>query len=464
MNRIWNYISFLGLEGNNKTYSNRNIIITNRLNFILLCLLIFLNVFTAIIREVNHGEYTIHTKKLLLLLLVCILNGLLSFFKYHKASIYNLIFLPTLIGVLLPIFFGFVQKDDLYLAPLAIIGFSFVPQMILKPSIKNLLYSVSLVFFLLLIVFMNNILVFFSSSDITTNQIYRESYIYYKIVLISVFVFIHSTMFYLRSLNERYEAEITESNEEIKSTLEELKRAQQHLVQSEKMASIGNLTAGVAHEINNPLNFISGGLQIISGLNEEIKNSVSVETLDRFKIATSMINTGVERSSSIVRALATFSHRDSSLLVNSDVNSIIDNTLLFLKTKISDNIQVIKDFKLNIDIPVYPGQIHQVIHYIIDNAIHAVNQNKEQVKKIAISTQLADNIAIIQISNNGPKIPENLLNQIFDPFFTTKDPGVGTGLGLSLCYSLISEHQGRIYAKNNDDGVSFIIELPLSVQ
>jgi signal transduction histidine kinase len=240
-----------------------------------------------------------------------------------------------------------------------------------------------------------------------------------------------------------------------------LKETQQYLIQSEKMASLGTLTAGIAHEINNPLNFINGGVEIISDVKDEMKHNMSAELQERFNLAEKMIHTGFDRSQRIVQALMNFSDRGESNLIYSNINEIIDNTLLFLKSKIPQEVEIIKSFEFNGTVPVYPSKIHQVILNIIDNAVYAVKQGPQTSKRIEISTWADYNHVVIKISNNGPNIPDEEINMIFDPFFTTKDPGQGTGLGLSISYALIAEHKGNIFARNTKEGVSFIIEIPI---
>jgi signal transduction histidine kinase len=248
---------------------------------------------------------------------------------------------------------------------------------------------------------------------------------------------------------------------ELHATNKKLKVTQQQLIQSEKMASIGTLTAGVSHEINNPLNFINGGVYLISNISEEIKNELSTELQERFRFATEMIHTGFDRINSIVQALMSFSNRGSPNLANTQINEIIDKTLLFLDIKINQKIEIRRLYELSACLRLDPSKIHLVVYNILDNAIFAVNHGSQKGKRIEILTKEENNNAVIIIKNNGPKIPEIHINQIFDPFFTTKDPGEGSGLGLSISYSIISEYKGKIFARNTKEGVSFIIEIPI---
>ncbi len=256
-------------------------------------------------------------------------------------------------------------------------------------------------------------------------------------------------------------SKIKEKNVLLEKQKDDLKAAQQRLVQSEKMASIGTLTAGIAHEINNPLNFISGGLNIMREVHEGLDWEGREEEMKRFVIALEMARDGLDRSVDIVQALMTFSHRGGSRKVKTDLRVTIDHTLMFLRSKISDEIQIFKQYRLEKLVPVFPEKMHQVIINIIDNAIFAVNLDPTRPKIISISTMMRDGKAVLSFSNTGPQIAEEHLAQLFDPFFTTKDPGQGVGLGLSICYTLVAEHQGEIEARNTSDGVLFTVSLPL---
>ena len=260
-------------------------------------------------------------------------------------------------------------------------------------------------------------------------------------------------------LLQKQKEEINDKNSELESLLEKLKATQQQLVQSEKMASLAVLTDGVAHEINNPLNFISGALNIINDTKNE--SSLSEKSVESFHNALEIAHNGLNRILKIVTALDSFSKKESVTLVNTNINEVIENTLLFLNHKISDDIEIIKNYEQIEKINIYQEKIHQILLSVIDNAIYAVNQTDNYKKEILISTKKEKENIIIQIFNTGLHISEKNLKKLFDPFFTTKDPGEGVGMGLSICYSLISECNGKIYAENKKNGVTFTIEIPM---
>jgi len=261
---------------------------------------------------------------------------------------------------------------------------------------------------------------------------------------------------------------VRERTSELDNALKQLKSAQQQLVQSEKMASLGTLTAGVSHEINNPLNYISGGLFLLDEHSEKKGDHVITEA-NYMDSALSMIREGYEKVHRIVTSLLSFSGRGESRINIVDINEIIDNTLLILKPRITGNIELIREYGLDKPASVYQDKMHQIFLNILDNAIFALDRSGIQkgTKQIRITTRREERknaeFAVIEIFNNGGSIPEEHLDRIFDPFFTTREPGEGVGLGLSITYTLVSEHKGNIKAINVGEGVSFVIELPTSI-
>lgn len=275
-------------------------------------------------------------------------------------------------------------------------------------------------------------------------------------------------------------------------TLEELKATQMQLIQREKMSTLGNLLAGVAHEINNPVSFVNGNLKyaqeyvesivkVINLYQEEYPNPVdNISNLiedceldyileDLPKILTSL-KMGSDRICEIVSSLKNFTHSEQSSPQKYDIHQGIDSTLLILNNKIKDirknrEITVIKDYDNLPLIECYPGKINQVLMNLISNAIDAL-ESKEIDKKsqIKITTECIDNQQIkIKIADNGCGITEEAKSKLFEPFFTTKPVGKGTGLGLSISYQIIVEnHRGKLDCISEEGkGTEFIIELPI---
>jgi signal transduction histidine kinase len=250
---------------------------------------------------------------------------------------------------------------------------------------------------------------------------------------------------------------VFQQKEEIETTLKNLKIAQSQLIQSEKMASLGILTSGVAHEINNPLNFIAGasvGLEeyfIKYGSKDEQKTSFFLNS----------IKTGIERTSNIVKGLNQFSRNNTALNEDCNLHLIIDTCLTILNSQIQHKIEIKKDYAQEIIVVKgNVGKLHQVFINILTNAIQSITMHG----KIVVSTHTTDHVAIIEITDNGQGITVENLPKITEPFFTTKKPGQGTGLGLSIAHSIVNDHHGNIdFESNIDKGTKVKITLPLKL-
>jgi len=250
--------------------------------------------------------------------------------------------------------------------------------------------------------------------------------------------------------------------EELTNTLEKLKETQEQLIQSEKMASIGILTAGVAHEINNPLNFIQAGIYSLESIIDEAKcNSLDKKNKDNLKRVIQNMTIGVDRVSEIVTSLSRFSRRGNDLKQKCDIHNIIDNCIVILNNVLKHKCKVEKHFAEKIlHVNGNEGKLHQVFINILNNSSQAI----ENFGLISISTSLSEDSKCVQIkiTDNGTGIDSENLNKIYDPFFTTKDPGKGTGLGLSIVYTIIQEHNGTIeYKSNKNIGTEVSISLPV---
>ncbi|QIR37088.1 GHKL domain-containing protein [Tolypothrix sp. PCC 7910] len=285
------------------------------------------------------------------------------------------------------------------------------------------------------------------------------------------------------------EQRVEERTQELKQALQDLKATQAQLIQTEKMSSLGQMVAGVAHEINNPINFIYGNIQCADEYIKDLLNLVNLyeqqypesnciieETIedidlvflrqDLLKLLDSM-KIGAERIREIVLSLRNFSRLDEADSKEVDIHEGIDNTLLILSHKIKSDIKVLTNYR---DLPLvecYPAQINQVFMNILSNAIDALLELESQTSKhIFIETSKLDDTYIkVGIRDNGPGIPPEIRNKLFDPFFTTKPVGKGTGLGLSICYQIIENHKGKIeLASEVGQGTEFAILLPIKTQ
>ncbi|MEG3841885.1 MASE1 domain-containing protein [Microcoleus sp. herbarium14] len=299
----------------------------------------------------------------------------------------------------------------------------------------------------------------------------------------------------------RSEAALKKETQELQATMQKLRATQAQLIQTEKMSSIGQLVAGVAHEINNPVNFIHGNLSYLdeytSGLLElvEIYQASNVEPLpdiqdkleqldleflsaDISKILQSM-RMGTERIRDIVLSLRNFSRLDESELKKVDIHEGIDSTLTILQHRLRatskrPEIQVVKNYEKLPSIECCPGQLNQVFMNIISNGLDAIEEGDRQncpetlqakTGEICITTEVIEGDRIkIRVADNGIGISETIQSRLFDPFFTTKPVGQGTGLGLAVAHQIVVEkHRGTIEVNSRSGGgTEFAIALPIA--
>ena len=267
-----------------------------------------------------------------------------------------------------------------------------------------------------------------------------------------------------------------EKNRALEEAMTQLKEAQQQLVMAEKMASLGNLVAGVAHEINNPVGAVRSAadtsVRSVDIVREQLEASESIEALrsdKRFNTALEILCsnndvtvTASERIITIVQSLKNFARLDESEFQEADIHEGLDSTLTLIHHAIKRRIEVVKEYGEGIPhIQCYPNQLNQVFMNVLSNASHAI----EGEGRITIRTHASGENVVVEVEDSGRGISKENVAKIFDPGFTTKGVGVGTGLGLSITYNIVRKHNGRIDVESEPGrGTSMRITLPIRQQ
>lgn len=293
------------------------------------------------------------------------------------------------------------------------------------------------------------------------------------ILLLAVTFIAVITLFHSYRLKKRLSLKLFDSNRkllsnknELEETIKKLNETQDQLIQSEKLASLGMLTAGIAHEINNPVNFINSGNDLLPEITSDLvtildrKDPKSEEILKNLDLVYSSIHTGVERTTEIISSLRNYIRFDEDVFLYHNIVDSLHDAILILRNKHKDRIQIHETIEEIPLIECIPGKIYQVFVNLLSNAMDAIKNQGD----IFIDIKKEDRISgiVIIITDTGNGIKKEHISNIFDPFFTTKEVGKGTGLGLYIVYGIIKQHNGSIKAESEDGtGATFLIRLPV---
>ena len=481
ISNLWNTVSHLGVESNESNLKSRYDILTNQINFLALLIMISLSIFLFLYRDIFEISLSLGDLRVYVIILLTIINMFLAYFGKLNISKISLIFLLPLLLIVMPTVRGFVEVESFFYYPVTVIILSIAPPLILCYDDNPVLYIISIIYFFSLLIFIDSMLMHFAPAGLTEiKTLYGGVFAINKIIHVLIFFFLHFSISYLKKINHKYEKVLKDVNlklkeknsildlkyKELKTSNTKLKNTQQQLVYSEKMASLGVLTAGIAHEINNPLNFIAGGSFIVNDFMEEIKTGTTIDSnmIKYSEQGCDMITKGIDQATSIVSALMTFSYSGKPQKKHEDLNQIIESTLLFQKSRMPTWLSIDKKYALTQPVNIYAEKMHQVVLNLIDNAIFEISKstgpNEDKYLRIETGYDKTEKKAFVKVSNSGRLIDSVVGSKLFDPFFTTKQPGQGTGLGLSIVSNIVKEHGGEIRFVNLKDGVEFIVTLP----
>ena len=391
-----------------------------------------------------------------MILLGFVILLLVRFRFFIMAKVLILTVTPFLLLILPPIT-GLFSDEFYFWFPYVPIALSLLPHFILHTRRDRVALITTLLVYLLLAIFIPSYMILLSDGSEKIITFVQQNRFYYGFVPVIIYIFVNLALGLVFAKNHAYEQIMI--------------RQQGDLIQAEKMASLGVLTTGIAHEINNPMNFISGGLHACSTLKNELlkmdgkpsKKKVALnEQMDKI-----MANTleGVERITDIVTSLKFFSNPGKAHKKEHDLNQLLYSGLLGIEKKIPYYITLNKNIPAGTKIYCYDEQLQQVFIQILLNAIQVLEEsdgNKQKIIDISFSEAKKDDKAFscLSFSNNGPPIPEHELKLIYDPFYTINNAGTGKGLGMAISYMIMQEHQGWIGARNENDQVIFDVILP----
>ncbi len=371
---------------------------------------------------------------------------------------------------IIPIIIQHTPTDYYIATPFGVVFHSILIQAMFSRKDKPVVYYSLLLWNLGMLLYLKTFLIENNLSTAEKLSVLVKSDYFFLDTLLYWLLFNLIVFFLIRIINDS-QRRITQSKALIESqkndlelTLTKLQKTQSQLIQSEKMASLGTFTAGIAHELNNPMNFVAGGLEMLG----KSMKTLPEDEKETLKEAHDFIKQGLDRSSKIIKSLLNLSYpgnQSSPHQYVTHIHQIIDDTLVLISKSAPYNVKFVTNYLTEVPIMAFPDKLHQVLLNIISNAIDAISENKEEKdEEITITTNTVKEHGtdhyIVTIRNTGSHIDPSELSRIFDPFYTTKDQGKGTGLGLWISYTLVNEHNGHLHVQNTADGVSFEINLP----
>jgi signal transduction histidine kinase len=382
---------------------------------------------------------------------------LIRFRLINLAKILILTLTPFLL-LILPLLAGLTSDEFYFWFPYVPIALSLIPHFILHTHRERFALWVTLLVYFLLALLITPMMLQLKDGGEQIIPIVLENRFYYSFVPMVIYLFVNLALGLVFARNYRYEQIVIEQQDE--------------LIRTEKMASLGTLTTGIAHEINNPLNFISGGLHALKTLLNQYSAPGRIRSGEKEELAGKMNKImdnsleGVLRASEIITSLRFFANPGRMVKSENELETMLYSVMLTIERKIPYHVSFSKEIPAGIKIYCYEEQIQQVISNILHNALEAIEESKEtEHRMIHISASLIrrdkQEMTSISIRNNGPAIPEAEFKNIYDPFFTLNDNSSRKGLGMAISYMIINEHKGWIEARNEGDWVVFDVILPV---
>jgi signal transduction histidine kinase len=463
MQRIWKYISYLGTVDKHKHLSDRTIVMTNQLNFVLLFTAFILLIFTSISLRHMHEDMSYGTLRIAVLFIVSFLNLVLARFGFTKLSRLSVIFLPPIVFILGPTLIGYVEEESYVYYPYVLICASIVPQMLVHPRNEKLFFWSSILFYFIFTIFIDNIMVYFSSSSFPIVDRIITFYEFYKIAPLMLFLFINASIYYLRMLNIRFEEELSIKNSELAMQNNELKEQKKKIEQqkdeliNKEINTWQKLVKIISHEIVNSAIPITN----LAGMTSQMLEDESGAVLKPDKITaetTEDIHHGLKIIESRTQGLINFVNATKSLTQIPKPNfrkvaikELFDRITVLYKAKFKETginfkTEIIPpDLSIEADLEL----IEQVIINLVQNSMEALHGYRDPNLSVTAVKNNAEQVEI-SVTDNGPGISPEKAERVFLPFYSTKTSK--SGIGLSLSQQIMMLHNGRLEVSSTPGG------------
>jgi signal transduction histidine kinase len=472
MRKIWNYISNLGMTADNRQLSERTLVLTNQLNFVMFFTLFILLVITIPLMLLTHDPIYIGTFRVVALLFVVLINLVIAQYGFTQLSRLSLIFLSPVVFILVPtIIFRYVEEESYVYYPFVIISASIIPQMLVHPKKEKILFWLSISFYFVLTVIIDKVMIHFGSKDFKIISIISTFYPLYKISQIVLFLFVNASIYYLRILNFRFEEELNKKNEELnlqnvelKDQKEKIEKQKDELITKE-INTWQKLVSIITHEIVNsaiPITNLAGmtGQMLEDESGAVLKpDEIDEGTTEDIHHGLKIIESRTQALIDFVKATKSISQIPTPNIRKFNLKELFDRITILYKMKFKESGIRLEKYIIPEDLSIEADLelIEQVLINLIQNAMEAMQETSNPKLVINAIKNKADQVQI-SVSDNGISISDDVLEKIFLPFFSTKNNK--SGIGLSLSQQIMKLHKGRIDVTSEPDrGTTFTLIL-----
>jgi signal transduction histidine kinase len=466
MQKLWKYISDLGITGEDNQWKRRNIVISNQLNFVMFFSMILLLLTTVVTLLVTNDTIYYGTLRVVILLALTSLNLVLSRYGYTNLSRLSLIYLPPIVFLLGPTLIGYVEEESYTYYPYALICVSIIPQLLIYPKKEKLLWWISMTYYFVLVLLIDKIMVQFGTTSFPIVDRINTFYPFYKIAQIALFLFINASIFYLRMLNFHFEEELnTKNNEldlqniELKAQKDEIARQKDELV-SKEISTWQKLVNIISHEIVNsaiPITNLAGmTAQMLEDDSGEVQKpeKIGEEVTEDIHHSLRIIESRTQGLINFVKATKSLTNIPKPNLRKIFLHDLFERVFILYKAKFKETgVKFEKevtppDLAIEADLEL----IEQVIINLFQNALEAMEETTDRRLSIIGKNEMGH--VHIAISDNGKGINADVLERIFLPFYSTK--ANNSGIGLSLSQQIMMLHHARLEVSSTiNNGATF---------